>query len=68
MTNQGALSTEETTRKNAEILHELIAQRAYEIYEARGCVDGFDEQDWLQAEGELLGEGSESARATAAGA
>jgi hypothetical protein len=27
--------------------------RAHELYEARGCVDGFDVQDWLQAEGEI---------------
>ena len=30
-----------------------IAQRAYEIYVARGCVKGFDREDWLRAEREL---------------
>jgi hypothetical protein len=30
-----------------------IARRAYEIYVARGHVNGFDRQDWLRAEREL---------------
>jgi hypothetical protein len=30
-----------------------IAQRAYEIYVARGRDDGFDREDWLRAEREL---------------
>jgi HSP20 family molecular chaperone IbpA len=33
---------------------ELIAQRAYEIYQSRGAKHGFDQDDWLDAEGELL--------------
>lgn len=34
--------------------HEEIAIRSYELYLQRGAVDGFHEQDWLQAEAELL--------------
>jgi hypothetical protein len=34
---------------------EEIAQRAYEIYRARGSSHGFDLDDWLRAERELLG-------------
>lgn len=34
--------------------HERIAQRAYELYELRGRQDGFDLQDWLQAEQDIL--------------
>jgi DUF2934 family protein len=30
-----------------------IAQRAFELYCARGCQDGYDVADWLQAEQEL---------------
>ena len=30
-----------------------IARRAFELYCARGCEDGHDLQDWLQAEREL---------------
>jgi hypothetical protein len=34
--------------------HEEIAMRSYELYLQRGAVDGYHEQDWLQAEAELL--------------
>jgi len=34
--------------------HDDIAKRSYELYLQRGAVDGFHEQDWLQAEAELL--------------
>ncbi len=34
--------------------HEQIAKRSYELYLERGSVHGFHEQDWLQAEAELL--------------
>jgi len=36
--------------------HEEIARRAHEIYLASGCVEGRSEQNWLQAERELLTE------------
>jgi hypothetical protein len=32
---------------------EQISQRAYEIYLARGCEDGYDLSDWIEAEREL---------------
>jgi hypothetical protein len=35
---------------------ERVAQRAYELYLARGCGDGQDVDDWLCAERELKGE------------
>ena len=31
-----------------------IRERAYELYEIRGCEPGRDEQDWLRAEQEIL--------------
>lgn len=34
-------------------LHEQIRRRAYELYEQRGRVDGYDLDDWLQSESEL---------------
>jgi hypothetical protein len=34
--------------------HEEIAERAYQLYEARGGTDGDDLHDWLDAERELL--------------
>ena len=38
------------------ISQETIAKRAYEKYVARGCEPGFEQQDWYEAEQELLGE------------
>jgi Protein of unknown function (DUF2934) len=32
-----------------------IRMRAYELYEKRGRLDGYDLQDWLQAEAEIAG-------------
>ena len=34
---------------------DLIAQRAYERYVARGREDGHDQEDWFEAERELQG-------------
>ena len=36
-------------------LQEQVRRRAYELYEERGKVDGFEIEDWLQAEAEFLG-------------
>ncbi len=36
-----------------EPTHEEIAERAYLLWEARGCQGGSPEEDWLQAEQEL---------------
>jgi HSP20 family protein len=33
---------------------ELIARRAYELFEQRGCAHGQDSEDWLKAESEIL--------------
>lgn len=33
--------------------HEEIAQRSYELYLARGSIDGHAEEDWSRAEAEL---------------
>jgi len=35
---------------------EEIAERAYEIYLARGEAPGHDQEDWLRAERELIAE------------
>lgn len=36
--------------------HERIAMRAYEKWLQRGCQSGTDQQDWLEAEAELMAE------------
>jgi HSP20 family molecular chaperone IbpA len=33
---------------------DLISRRAYDLYLLRGCVDGHDREDWLQASSEIL--------------
>jgi len=48
---QQAGSPEESTTRPA---HEQIAALAYALWEHRGCPEGSSEQDWLQAEQELL--------------
>jgi hypothetical protein len=37
----------------AALLQELIAKRAYAIWQARGCPSGTAVNDWFQAEAEL---------------
>ena len=39
---------------NTPAPQDKIRERAYELYESRGCEPGQDEQDWLRAERELL--------------
>jgi hypothetical protein len=38
--------------------HNLIEERAYQLYEARGRQDGYAIEDWLQAEHEVLHDAS----------
>ncbi|MEM6259324.1 MAG: DUF2934 domain-containing protein [Planctomycetota bacterium] len=44
-------------KKNAKpvvvITHDQIAQKAYEIWMAKGCPDGQDEANWNEAKSEL---------------
>lgn len=40
--------------RHSEALQEEIRLRAHELYEARGREDGHAEEDWLQAEAEVL--------------
>ena len=39
----------------ASLDYEAVRRRAYELYEERGCLDGYHEQDWYTAEQELRG-------------
>jgi hypothetical protein len=48
--------------------HDLIAERAFQLWQAHGCPEGTAEQDWLQAEAELHAQAaSQNRRGTAAG-
>lgn len=42
-----------STQKQEVPTREQIAQRAYELYESRGCENGRDMEDWFAAESEL---------------
>jgi hypothetical protein len=35
------------------LTHEQVAKRAKKIWQDRGCVPGFDEQNWYEAETQL---------------
>ena len=41
------------TQRSEQPTEAGMSRRAYELYEARGCSDGHDVEDWLQAEREL---------------
>jgi hypothetical protein len=36
-------------------IEQEIRKRAYELFEARGGVEGHDVEDWLRAEEEIMG-------------
>ncbi|HEX2714727.1 MAG TPA: Hsp20/alpha crystallin family protein [Candidatus Acidoferrales bacterium] len=40
--------------EHARKVKELIARRAYELFEARGHADGLDLEDWFRAKAEIL--------------
>ena len=40
---------------NATVDLDAVRRRAYELYEQRGRLDGYDEQDWYTAEQEFSG-------------
>jgi hypothetical protein len=43
-----------TLPKSNGNVEELIRYRAYQLYEQRGRTDGFDKEDWLRAETEVV--------------
>jgi Protein of unknown function (DUF2934) len=67
MKNQNPDFLEDTELSDTALLRRLIAQRAYQLYEARGCVEGFDLQEWLQAEREILEQVEPPEKAAAVG-
>ena len=56
--DEAVTASDRTPRRVAQrrtITDMEIARRAYDLYLARGCEDGHDVEDWLQAEHELNG-------------
>jgi len=54
MTNQPNEAPGKTRLLTPE-LEETVRRRAYELYEQRGRADGFELNDWVQAESEVTG-------------
>jgi HSP20 family molecular chaperone IbpA len=40
--------------KHTQVMVDMVARRAFEIFESRGHLDGHDREDWFLAESELL--------------
>ena len=59
-TSQAQSKTERDT--GDQTVHELIAVRAYELFQSRGAIHGTDIDDWLQAEKEILQQRSQPKR------
>lgn len=54
MKNRNPNLPKQTELSDPDLVHTHIALRAYQLYKARGFLNGFDLQDWLQAERETL--------------
>ncbi|MGB9472712.1 MAG: Hsp20 family protein [Candidatus Acidiferrum sp.] len=52
-TDMNLVSAHELFEHTRDVFN-LVARRAYEIFESRGCVQGKDREDWYLAESELL--------------
>ncbi len=50
--------SQEPELDSPELTEALIRQRAYQLYEQRGCEGGHDFDDWVQAESEISGKKS----------
>lgn len=48
------ITVESSRERHQEIIQSTIARRAYAIFEQHGCQHGFDREDWVAAERELL--------------
>jgi hypothetical protein len=52
-TKRAATSLTSSSKQKATLSPDQIAKRAYEIWQAQGCPNGQDRENWLQAEREL---------------
>jgi hypothetical protein len=52
--NNWLIAVESRKEQHEEIIQSTVANRAYELFEQRGCKHGFDLDDWISAEKELL--------------
>src|ERR1700758_4392422 len=52
--NNWVITVESRNDQHQKIILSTIAKRAYELFKRRGCAHGFDLEDWITAERELL--------------
>jgi hypothetical protein len=41
--------------ETASMIHQRVCERAYELWEQRGCPEGSPDEDWYMAEREIEG-------------
>ena len=46
-------SEDTQTEMDEDLRHRMISEAAYHLYEQRGYLDGFELEDWFQAEAEV---------------
>ena len=64
MTRVSTPPTAKPVTNNVQIPHDRIAKRAYEKWMKRGCPQGTDFQDWVEAEAELRAESARGSQST----
>ncbi len=52
--NNWVITIESSEDRHKQIIRSTVAKRAYQIFEKHGCKHGFDLEDWVSAEKELL--------------
>jgi hypothetical protein len=52
--NNWVITVESSEDRHKQIIQSTVAKRAYQIFEKRGGKHGFDLEDWMSAEKELL--------------
>jgi len=52
--NNWVITIESSEDRHKQIIQSTVAERAYQIFEKRGCKHGFDLEDWMSAQKELL--------------
>jgi len=52
--NNWGITIESSEDRHKQIIQSTVAKRAYQIFEKRGRKHGFDLEDWMSAEKELL--------------
>ncbi len=49
-----SVKAENTANSGPSKIEEQIRRRAYELYEERGRLEGYEHEDWVRAESEVL--------------